>query len=61
MKAELAASTDTLREQINEALDQIELFTPEERKIHQKKMDKLKKELGHERFLTYLRKQAGLE
>jgi len=52
--------TDPLKKQLHEALSKLKILSPEEQKKQKEEMDKLRKELGEEKFQAWLLEQAGL-
>ena len=53
--------TDLLKKKVYSALSNIKLLNPEEQKNQKEYLEKLEKELGHEKFQEFLLEQAGLK
>ena len=52
--------TNTIEKKLREALDHIKLLGPEEQKKRKQELEKLEKEIGHEKFQEFLLEQVGL-
>ena len=52
---------DSIKKKLYDALAQIKLLSPEEQQEQKKKLQKLKKELGEEKFQQWLFEQTGLK
>ena len=53
--------TDPLKKKVYNALSNIKLLNPEEQKTQKEYLEKIEKELGHEKFQEFLLEQAGLK
>jgi DNA-binding transcriptional ArsR family regulator len=53
--------TDPLKKKVHEALSNIKLLNSDEQKTQREYLEKMEKELGHEKFQEFLLEQAGLK